>query len=155
MNIPGIAQYHIDDIFLKTNTLLKPGIFPNFFDQRFLNELMVKNAINKAIDENAYFNFHIWLNGNEESSNAALILKKIEAEDSLESWGDKIFHGKKYCILISRLEQFAEDICTSLSFFLSPILEKIGNSFSGNTINVLLGNYGFTPAGVHDLPLKK
>ena len=152
MNILGIAHYDIKDIFIRTNSLSEPEIIPNFFDQNFLNELMVKNAINKAIDEKAFVNFRIWLNGNEESSNAALLLKKIEAEDNLESWGDKVFHGKKYCILISRLEQFADDICASLSLFLSPILEDIGNSFSGNTITVLLGNYGFTPAGIHRDP---
>ena len=142
-------KYSIEKLLADTANLSTPIVYQNFFSPSFLNENHVKAALNCAIKEKAKENFKIWVNQHETHLVQNKILTtEISPDQSIEQWTQTIFQDR-FCILFSQVEQFNDDMAKELAFFLQPIYQRRGITLGGASITVFLGNYGFTPSGVH------
>lgn len=142
-------KYPVEKLLTDTARLTLPIVYQNFFENSFLNENLVKEAMNSAIKHKAKENFKIWIKNHEcfQTQNK-IINRSIDTHESIEQWTQEIFK-EKFCILFSRAEQFNDDLAKKLGFFLQPIYEQRGITLGGASITIFLGNYGFTPSGVH------
>lgn len=140
----------VDELLKDTNNLNEPIVYKNFFDDGFLNHEDVKAAINTAIKSTAKENFRVWVNKNEDYDAASTIINTpINVEETLEQWTNRVFEKRKFCIVFSQAGQFHDEVAIKAGEFLHRIFQRLGMSFGGCSISFFIGNYGFTPAGVH------
>lgn len=142
-----------DTLLKDTQNLTEPVCYDNFFNNEFLNEEDVKIAINKALDKKAKERFRIWIDKNQRNDLfSKMIIESIHDNDSLEQWSEKIFGKEKFCIFFNNAEQFNDQLATKIAKSLLPIFQKKGITLGGISMVLLIGNYGFTPSGLHQDP---
>ncbi len=130
--------------------LTEPVTYKSFFEPSFLNESHIKAALNSAILHQAKENFRIWVERSENSNFSDIVIQTpLFENESIEEWTKRIFKENKFCLLFSQVEQFNDDLAVLASQFLKPLFEKRGITLGGTSLTVFLGNYGFTPSGVH------
>lgn len=71
------------------------------------------------------------------------------SNESLEDWALRSFGNKKFGMIINRGEKFSPILAESVSEKIAPFLEKIGVPRLGITFTIFIGNYGWTPIGIH------
>ncbi|MGB0177716.1 MAG: hypothetical protein ACPF9D_11155 [Owenweeksia sp.] len=69
--------------------------------------------------------------------------------ESLEEWGNRVFEGKKYGIILNDIQNYSPDLMEYMARFLQPLLRVAGLPSGGLGLLFFVGNYGFTPFGVH------
>ena len=69
--------------------------------------------------------------------------------ESLEEWGNRIFKGKKFGIILNDIQAYSPELMTYMAGFLRPLLQTAGIPGGGLGLLFFVGNYGFTPFGVH------
>jgi len=70
-------------------------------------------------------------------------------EDSLETWSQHIFGNQKFGIVLIGLEEYSNAFAEKLATIVSPLLEIAGLPLNGLSFLFFMGNYGFTPFGIH------
>lgn len=139
----------INKLLLDTSNLNEPVLYQNFFDDEFINVEAVKSAINAAISCHAKENFRVWINRYEQYRGTNITDTPIFDDESLEQWCQRVFKNEKFCVVFSQAEQFNDAITTNVGMFLQPLFDRLGMTLGGCSLSFFLGNYGFTPAGVH------
>jgi len=69
--------------------------------------------------------------------------------ESLKDWGVKIFGQERYGVVFNSLEAYDNTISEIMSFVVSPLIKKAGLPLGGLSFLFFMGNYGFTPFGIH------
>lgn len=72
-----------------------------------------------------------------------------ELNQSLEEWGELMFKKDKYGIILIGIEQYSNSFATKAAKIVRPLLEKAGMPLNGLSFLFFMGNYGFTPFGIH------
>jgi hypothetical protein len=149
-NYKYLDKLYLKDIIAKTNNLLQPSAFKNFFPSSFLNLTDIMNVLSEIINNNAKDNIRVFIEQNLSADyEARLFDSNIEKKDSLGEWAKKLFKNKKFGIIINHAHLFNEKISQNIAHFLSPLLKDIGIPSGGIGISLFIGNYGYTPFGVH------
>jgi hypothetical protein len=69
--------------------------------------------------------------------------------ETLTTWADRVFPGLKFGIILNYGEKFSPLMAETIGRYASPLLEKIGIPVNGTCITIFIGNYGYTPLGIH------
>lgn len=69
--------------------------------------------------------------------------------ESLESWSQRIFGDQKFGMIMNSLEDYSNSFAEMAALIAEPILEQAGLPLGGLSFLFFMGNYGFTPFGVH------
>jgi len=69
--------------------------------------------------------------------------------EDVAHWAARVFGNEKFCIAVNYGERFSDPLATYLGSCLQPLLKKIGVPMDGMEIDILMGNYGYTPFGIH------
>lgn len=80
---------------------------------------------------------------------AEMMKKAPTQEQGLEAWGNEIFQGKKFGIILNNLEKYSNPFSVKAAKLAEPLLEMTGLPLGGLATLCFLGNYGFTPFGIH------
>lgn len=80
---------------------------------------------------------------------ANMMKKAPTLEQGLEAWGNEIFDGKKFGIILNNLEKYSNPFSAKAAKLAEPLLEMTGLPLGGLATLCFLGNYGFTPFGIH------
>lgn len=140
----------VEKLFIESSFLSKPISYEEAFDSYALNESLIKKVINKIIKNKVKECFKIWRNGKECGSTVNSI---IDSDSSISTdimtWFNNFFKNDKGCIFIGGAEQFDDELPVKFNDFLNPLLARHGVTFGGYTITLILGNYGYTPVGIH------
>ncbi len=70
-------------------------------------------------------------------------------EYSLESWTQQIFGDQKFGIILMGLEQYSNSFAEKAATISRPLIEVAGLPLNGLSFLFFMGNYGFTPFGIH------
>ncbi|WP_373517647.1 hypothetical protein [Pricia sp.] len=69
--------------------------------------------------------------------------------DSLTSWAQRTFGNQKFGIIINRAENLNNELAKRMAHKISPLLKKAGTPLLGINFTFFIGNYGWTPIGIH------
>lgn len=70
-------------------------------------------------------------------------------EHSLEDWSKQIFENQKFGMVLIGLEQYSNAFAEKAANIINPLLENAGLPLDGLSFLFFMGNYGFTPFGIH------
>lgn len=68
---------------------------------------------------------------------------------SLEEWANTLFNNQRFGLIINQSERWNDDLCIKISKFLAPLRQKYGLIRDLVEIVIFIGNYGYTPFGIH------
>lgn len=69
--------------------------------------------------------------------------------EGFEDWAKRAFGDQKFGIILNFGEKFSPGLAEQIGLYASPLLKKIGIPVNGTCITIFIGNYGFTPLGIH------
>ena len=69
--------------------------------------------------------------------------------ESIDSWVERTFPNKKFGMIINRGEKLNNKLSKHMAYKISPLLDKIGIPVLGLNFTIFIGNYGWTPLGIH------
>lgn len=72
-----------------------------------------------------------------------------EEDETFENWSERCFGGKKYGIIINRGEKFNPSLVEKIAKKIKPLVNEVGIPRLGVTFTIFIGNYGWTPLGIH------
>jgi len=72
-----------------------------------------------------------------------------DLEDSFEDWSQRIFGDQKFGVILIGLEQYSNSFAEKAAAIVRPLLENVGLPLDGLSFLFFMGNYGFTPFGIH------
>ena len=78
-----------------------------------------------------------------------MLNNKPKSEETVEDWAYRIFKDQPFAIVINEAEAVDDKLSRKLVPFLDEFLSKYGYPVGGLELGVFIGNYGYTPFGVH------
>jgi hypothetical protein len=72
-----------------------------------------------------------------------------QENETLEEWGIKIFGDDKFGVIFNSLESYDNEIGEIMCSIVEPLLKQAGLPLGGLSFLFFMGNYGFTPFGIH------
>jgi len=70
-------------------------------------------------------------------------------DESLDDWVKRTFGDKKFGMIINEAERFNLNLSKKIALKTEPLLNKIGFPKEGVNFSLFIGNYGWTPLGIH------
>lgn len=64
-------------------------------------------------------------------------------------WGEQVFEGKRFGIILNNLEKHSNGLTELMATNAKGLLEEAGMPLNGLALLFFMGNYGFTPFGIH------
>ena len=64
-------------------------------------------------------------------------------------WTERIFSPQKFGMILNNLEKYSNPFASFAAAMTTPLLELTGVPLGGFAFLIFIGNYGFTPFGVH------
>ena len=130
-----------------TGTCVIPDFFSadvDFFNNRLLDVLRgfsLKNAVPK---------YRVWI-GQHQSAEYWNKVRENPPEDheNLQHWASRVFGNLKFGIIATNVELYSTDLNDKILERLAPIIHETKIPSGGFEIALFLGNYGWTPIGVH------
>lgn len=141
-----------EDFLIKSENMTKTCIVDNHFaDELPIYHSLVMDVFrNFQSGEKRTINFRVWIDNqlNEEYFQKVLDTP-VEENDTLESWSYRIFGDKKFGMIITHVETSSTTLCKKLLDKLELIIDQTQIPSGGFDIALFVGNYGWTPLGVH------
>ena len=126
------------------NTISKPLIEQL---NKGVREMMVSRINRLDINEG----FRLYINDKELSDSEIIKLienNKLEKQEELESYCKRVF-GAKFGIITNYGEKHSEILAESILKTIQPLFDIIGIPSWGVELTTFIGNYGWTPLGIH------
>ncbi|MCT3944618.1 hypothetical protein HZQ28_07850 [Elizabethkingia anophelis] len=70
-------------------------------------------------------------------------------EENVTEYAKRVFPEKEFGMIINGCEKFSDPLSRKLLELLSPLIEEIGIPLTGLSVHTFIGNYGYTPLGIH------
>jgi hypothetical protein len=82
---------------------------------------------------------------------AKLVSAKRDSSVSFEQWIARVIGHKRFCVTLNGLTRWNDSFHPMLhQRFVRPLLKVTGTPVGGLDFYAFIGNYGFTPFGIHD-----
>ena len=78
-----------------------------------------------------------------------MVANPPKIESSFEEWSKQIFGEQNFGMILIGLEQYSISFAEKIATIVRPLLENMGLPLNGLSFLFFMGNYGFTPFGVH------
>ena len=131
----------------------KPSSIENLLsndDLIFLHDEL-KNIINRFLDKGElHKGIKTYINNQLTNGIAEEMTKQRPKEnESIEQWCYRFFGNKRFGVVLNSLEIFSNELTERMCNIVSPLLEQAGMPLGGLSFLFFMGNYGFTPFGIH------
>lgn len=137
-----------------TRELAEPVHYPRFFSEapcRTSDVTEVLRAFCKVPPKSLIL--RVYQDGGNFSSEQARVLASPPADgESLASWWQRMWRKKPTALVLNGVERFHEGLCRRVAALLRPVLAARGIPVGGIDIALFIGDYGYTPFGVHADP---
>ncbi|WP_271782544.1 hypothetical protein [Aquimarina algiphila] len=70
-------------------------------------------------------------------------------DEPIDEWVKRTFGNKKFGMIINEGERFNLDLSKKMALRTKPLLDKVGFPKEGVNFSIFIGNYGWTPLGIH------
>lgn len=138
----------------KNYSFSETKVYKNVFDKNLLKTLnegvfeMLTSRINR-LDINS--GFRVYKDGIElNDSQIRQLLKgnKLKKDEDIESYCNRVF-GKNFGIITNYCEKHSEILAETILKSIKPLFDIIGLPPWGIELTTFIGNYGWTPLGIH------
>lgn len=137
----------------ETEGLKKPGALNDLISPQVIPELErgIIRVINRFLDEGAWhLGLKIFIQKELRNDLAhRLDANRPKEEEGLERWAQQIFEEQKFGIVFNSLEKYDNEFSELLCTMVHPLLKVAGLPLGGVSFLFFMGNYGFTPFGIH------
>lgn len=142
-------------ILEKTDNFKLPGVEKGMLSAQqvldFKTSIMdvIRFICTQQTDE---YGFRVYLDGKKMGSDylKSSVYPNLPAVgDDGSTWTKDVFQENKFGIILNSSEKFSMKIADQLSALMQPLLDTLGIPSSGMHSTVFIGNYGFTPLGIH------
>jgi len=144
------------DVFLKENEKFsKTKVFKNVIsteDIALLNKEIIKILQELYTLKTNKYGFRVYLGGKEQDNDFMKDLFENHApfdNENITAYFERVFSNEKFGLIINHTEKFSEDLAHKVLLKIQPLLDKVGIPLTGLSAHILIGNYGWTPLGIH------
>jgi hypothetical protein len=148
-----------DKALIATQNLRQPYVFPGVFPEQVdeLSKLAREVLRNLMLAKGTSGGFRIWVSDEhgvvpvEPSTEYSQIIctNPLEEDESLADWAKRVFGSKRFGIILNDGEMYSAEMNRRLAMMIRPLLDTIGMPLTGVTTAYFVGNYGYTPIGIH------
>lgn len=147
------------NVLTNTANLREPIVLPNVFENEVgtLSELTVDIFRKLALARGTEGGFRVWV-GDENGVIPSAPTKDYDdrlchnpplAGETITEWGNRIFGGRKFGIIMNDGQLYSAEMNQKIARKIQPLLELIGMPLTGVSTTYFVGNYGYTPLGIH------
>ena len=129
--------------------LLVPSAFtPAQFDEALFFDLF--RGISADAERAISSLFRVYIDGmlSPEHENS-ILASPPRPDESLQSWLDRVTSGHHFGVIINGAEQWSDRLARMTARLFSPITESMGRERTNLEVTLFIGNYGYTPFGIH------
>lgn len=134
-----------------TNTIVIPDVLSD--EECEDMSTMTLNAVREICNrKNSSYDFRFYLgteNMDEEYLEKNVYPYPPLPGEGFTDWANRAFKDLKFGIILNFGEKFSPQLAERIATYASPLLEKAGIPANGTCITIFIGNYGFTPLGIH------
>jgi len=69
--------------------------------------------------------------------------------ENVVNYAERVFSNNEFGMIINGCEKFSDPLSRKLLELLAPLIEKVGIPLTGLSVHTFVGNYGYTPLGIH------
>ncbi|WP_428743493.1 RNA methylase [Tenacibaculum sp.] len=140
-------------LYLNSKEFTKPTSVDNILsdaDVTFLKEEL-KNIINRFLDKGGlHKGIKVYINHELQNGIAEeMATNRPKDNENIEQWCTRFFGNQKFGIVFNSLETYSNEFTEKMSHIVAPLLQKAGMPLGGLSFLFFMGNYGFTPFGIH------
>ncbi|NVK09563.1 MAG: RNA methylase [Tenacibaculum sp.] len=140
-------------LYQNSQELTKPTSIDNILsddDVIFLKQEL-KNIINRFLDKGElHKGIKVYINHELQNGIAEeMAANRPEENETIEQWCMKLFGDQKFGVVFNSLETFSNEFTERMCQIVAPLLQKAGMPLGGLSFLFFMGNYGFTPFGIH------
>lgn len=153
--ITAFNEHWWNNFLESTNILKKTKVFHNCMQKQetaSMREDVMKIIRLIAINNIPEFGFRLYIEGkNIASKELSSFFENFAPgnDEKFEEWSERAFGDKKFGIIINRGEKFNPILVEKIAKKITPLTEKVGIPRLGVTFTIFIGNYGWTPLGIH------
>jgi len=141
------------ELLESTNGLVQPGMVKELLSksecEKFLS-LIAESTRSFIKEGKPNYGLKVFLNGLQDNvQNNRLLEDPLKENESLEDWGKRFFKEEPFGFIMNFLEDYSDDIVAEMATCASPLLETHGMPLAGLSLLFFMGDYGYTPFGVH------
>lgn len=135
----------------RSGNFSRPLTINNCFSSGLFEENDVLEVLkNLCLIELSRLTTRVFIDGSLNYNGNELIYKNPPTEnDSIESWWNKIFKDKKYGIIINHAHQYHDLLGIKTAKLFNKLFKLNDFPSGGIDVVIFIGNYGFTPFGIH------
>jgi hypothetical protein len=69
--------------------------------------------------------------------------------ETVSDWAERTFGPRRFCLIFNYAELLSDRLCQLLTQLIGPFLHQWGIPLNGLHTTTFVGNYGYTPLGIH------
>lgn len=139
--------------FNDSNQLSKPAQAKQLVSKKGIREikLLLVNVLTGFLaKEDLHKGLKIYINNELRNDYIEkLVANPPKLESSFEDWSQQIFGEQKFGMILIGLEQYSNSFAEKAATIVDPLLKIAGLPLNGLSFLFFMGNYGFTPFGIH------
>jgi hypothetical protein len=111
---------------------------------------VVRKLCGQAIPAGERFRVYIHDRKVTEPEKPAVVFPRVPYEgEAAADWAERTYGRDPFCMIINDAEYLSEPLAQLLSTLLAPLTDKVGIPLNGLHTTTFIGNYGYTPLGIH------
>ncbi|EMY3554043.1 hypothetical protein [Flavobacterium psychrophilum] len=143
-----------DDFLGESENFTKTNVFKDVIskdDVSLLNGEIIKVLQEIYTHKTNQYGFRVYLDGKEQDNTymSKLFETPPTENETIEDYTKRIFDEQKFGMILNRTEKFSEKMAHDILLKIQPLLDKVGIPLTGLSAHILIGNYGWTPLGIH------
>jgi hypothetical protein len=137
-----------------SSNLDRPVLYKNYFDKPLFSEEDIEASILKWQEEDleeAKSSTRVFIGGGglDYSYIKSLFNTKKKENEDIKQYLTRVFDHKPFSLFLSNVERYNEKLSKAIAELMKPLVEAYGFGESRYNLALLMGNYGYTPFGIH------
>lgn len=155
----SLDQQWWDNALVATENLRQPHVFSGAFPAQVddLSALAVEVLRNLMTAKGTSGGFRAWVGDADNKITLAptkaydeiMCANPPQIGEDIADWAKRVFGDRKFGIILNDGEMYSAEMNKRLAVMIRPLLDSIGMPLTGITTAYFVGNYGFTPIGIH------
>lgn len=141
-----------DTLFESTNYLTEATVIKNSVPQDFFQKKDLHYVLQQVPQKLSFLKpgLRIYVDGKQAIKETTNFFRNpLKKDETLEDFTHRIFEGQSYGIIINQMTKFHPDLGKKLAPLYQGITEKLGVDWIDLSATAFIGDYGYTPFGVH------
>jgi Cupin superfamily protein len=143
-----------DSFLEESESLSRTNVIPDVFsgeEVASMNQEVMKTLQLIFSKKTSQYGFRVYIDGKEQANDFISTLFEQPPFDgeNVTDYTNRIFPNLKFGIVINRIEKFSNHFAKRLLLMVQPLFDKTGIPLGGISADIFIGNYGWTPFGIH------